>query len=126
MATKTKRIDFQLADWLSPCSVRSGARYSTAAAARASRGLSRRRWSYWRIRKPLSVSPVCREHQKSLRESAKRNLQSMIKRLGLSSYFQVLDAEIRHRNGSMFFFAGLSTVSEEDIRGWGGCRCCVD
>lgn len=66
---------------------------------------------------PLRIACV-REHQKSLRESAKRNLADMIKRLGLSAHYTILDSEIRHRNGSLFFFAGLSTVSEEDIRGW--------
>ena len=66
--------------------------------------------------KPLRI--VCaREHQKSIRESAKRLLEVQIKRAGLSGPYDVLHDEIRHENGSLFFFMGLSLVSEEDIRG---------
>ena len=41
-----------------------------------------------------------------------------IKRLGLGGSFRATHDEVTNENGSLFFFGGLSTVSEEDIRGW--------
>ena len=66
---------------------------------------------------PLRIACV-REHQKSIQESAKRTLELMIARFGLGSAFTSTRDNIRHTNGSFFFFGGMSTVSEEDIRGW--------
>ena len=52
---------------------------------------------------------VCaREIQKSLRDSVKQLIEDKIKALGLSSAFDVLDTEIRHKtNGSRFVFIGM-------------------
>ena len=63
---------------------------------------------------------VCvREHQKSIEESAKQEIELQIRRLGLERYYKITDQHIDHReNGTHFFFRGLSTVQEEDIKGW--------
>ena len=112
-----RQVDFRMADWAQPLfhPYRRKVLYGGRGSGKS-----------WQIaaaliilahKRPLRV--VCaREHQKSLRESAKKVLEGMIKRLGLASYYQITQEEIRHRNGSLFFFSGLSTVSEEDIRGW--------
>ena len=62
---------------------------------------------------------VAREHLKSIQKSALPALELRMKRLGLirPDCFQVLRDEIRHANGSRFWFIGLSKVSEEDIKG---------
>ena len=77
---------------------------------------------------PLTVACV-REHQKSLDDSAKPALINWIDRLGLRrpDAYTVTQTEIRHANGTRFFFAGISTSSEEDIKGWEGVnRCWVE
>jgi len=54
---------------------------------------------------PLRI--LCaREKQNSIRESVHNLLASRITKHGFSDY-EVLNTEIRHRNGSRFFFAGL-------------------
>lgn len=56
--------------------------------------------------KPLRV--LCaREIQKSINESVHQTLKDQIEALGLSSHYEVLNNEIRGKNGSLFLFAGL-------------------
>lgn len=56
--------------------------------------------------KPLRV--LCgREIQKSIRDSSKRLLDDRIAALGLSSFYESTDNEIRGKNGSLMVFAGL-------------------
>ena len=112
-----RRVDFHMPDWAQPLlkphrrKVLYGGRGSgkSWAIGAALIGLAHQ--------KPLRIACV-RETQDSIRDSAKKNLENMIYRLGLGSYFQVLEMEIRHRNGSVIFFSGLSNVTEESIRGW--------
>ena len=69
-----------------------------------------------------------REHQKSLALSAKPAIEGWIQRLGLSAYFHITNDRITNTvTGSVFNFVGMSTVSEEDIKGWEGVtRCWVE
>lgn len=53
-----------------------------------------------------------REIQVSIKESVKRLLDDQIELLGLSSFYQSTDTEIRGRNGTLFTFAGLRTNPE--------------
>lgn len=56
--------------------------------------------------RPLRV--LCaREIQRSIRDSVHQLLRDQIAALGMESFFQVLDSEIRGKNGSLFTFAGL-------------------
>jgi len=48
-----------------------------------------------------------REVQKSIRESVHQLLKDQIEALGLSSFYDAFDGEIRGCNGSLFIFAGL-------------------
>ena len=66
---------------------------------------------------PIRVACV-REHQKSLIESAKLTIEQSIVRMGLSVCFDIQRDVIRGHNGSHFFFRGMSTSTEEAIRGW--------
>lgn len=64
---------------------------------------------------PLRV--LCaREVQKSIKDSVHRLLTDRIQKLGLGAFFEVLDTEIRGRNGSLFLFAGLATHTVESIK----------
>jgi phage terminase large subunit len=56
---------------------------------------------------PLFI--VCgREFQASIRDSVKLLIENKIEALGLKGSFQILDNEIRHKNGSRFTFIGVA------------------
>lgn len=60
---------------------------------------------------------VCiREVQKSIRESVKRLLEDKIAKLGLGSFFDVLQTEIRGANGSLIIFQGMQDHTAESIK----------
>lgn len=70
--------------------------------------------------RPLRV--LCaREIQKSIKQSVHQLLQDTIARLGLSSFYEVLDTEIRGANGSLFLFSGLQTHTVDSIKSFEGC-----
>lgn len=64
-----------------------------------------------------------REIQKSIKDSVKRLLDDEIERLGLSSFYESTENEIRGKNGSLFIFAGLrnNTASIKSIEGVTRC-----
>lgn len=69
--------------------------------------------------KPLRI--LCtREVQKSIKDSVHRLLSDQIPVLGLGAEYEVLDTEIRGRNGSLFVFAGLSSHTVESIKSYEG------
>jgi phage terminase large subunit len=69
--------------------------------------------------KPLRI--LCaREVQRSIRDSVHRLLSDQIQNLELGSFFQVLETEIRGRNGSLFVFSGLCTHTVESIKSFEG------
>ncbi|MDO8534713.1 MAG: PBSX family phage terminase large subunit [Xanthobacteraceae bacterium] len=60
---------------------------------------------------------VCiREVQKSLRESVRQLIIDKIAKLGVGGLFDVLDAEIRGRNGSLIIFVGMQSYNAENIK----------
>jgi len=70
--------------------------------------------------KPLRV--LCaREIQKSIKQSVHTLLNDQIQSLGLGAFYEVLEAEIRGRNGSSFSFTGLATNTVESIKSFEGC-----
>lgn len=70
--------------------------------------------------KPLRV--LCaREVQKSIKDSVHRLLNDQIQAMGLGHLYDVLDTEIRGKNGSLFLFAGLSSHTVESIKSFEGC-----
>ncbi len=62
-----------------------------------------------------------REVQKSIKDSVHKLLSDQIKRLGLSSFYQVLQTEIRGRNGTEILFSGLSDQTADSIKSFEGC-----
>ena len=69
--------------------------------------------------RPLRV--LCaREIQKSIKQSVHTLLSDQIQALGLGAFYEVLEAEIRGKNGSQFSFAGLATNTVESIKSYEG------
>ena len=68
--------------------------------------------------RPIRIC-VAREHLKSIDESAKPELEDRMRNLGLlrPDCYRTTRTSIDHANGTHIFFIGLSTVSEEDIKG---------
>lgn len=62
-----------------------------------------------------------REVQKSIKQSVHTLLSDQIQALGLGAFYEVLEAEIRGKNGSQFSFAGLATNTVESIKSFEGC-----
>lgn len=66
---------------------------------------------------------VCiREIQKSIKDSVKRLLEDKIVSLGLSSYFDILETEIRGKNGSIIVFNGMQNHTADSIKSLEGFR----
>ena len=69
--------------------------------------------------RPLRI--LCaREVQRSMRDSVHRLLKDTIVRLGIESFFEVLDAEIRGLNGSLILFSGLQSHTVDSIKSFEG------
>lgn len=70
-------------------------------------------------RTPLRI--LCaREIQKSMRDSVHRLLRDYIVKLGLESFYEVTDTEIRGPNGTLFLFAGLQAHTVDSIKSFEG------
>ncbi len=70
-------------------------------------------------RNPLRI--LCaREIQKSMRDSVHRLLKDKVIKLGMQGFFEVLDNEIRGRNGSLFLFSGLQSHTVDSIKSFEG------
>ena len=68
-----------------------------------------------------SLRVLCaREIQKSIKQSVHQLLQDQIQSLGLGAFYEVLETEIRGKNGSMFLFAGLANHTVESIKSYEG------
>ena len=61
-----------------------------------------------------------REVQASIAQSVHQLLRDQIAAMGLGEFFEVLQTEIRGRNGSRFFFRGLSDMTAETIKSFEG------
>lgn len=74
-------------------------------------------------RHPLRI--LCaREVQKSIKESVHQLLKDLIIELGLESFYEILETEIRGINGSLFSFAGLATHTVLSIKSFEGYDIC--
>lgn len=63
------------------------------------------------------VRAVCiREVQNTIKDSVKQLLSDKIQKLGLGSFFEVLDTEVRGANGSLIIFRGMQHYSAESIK----------
>lgn len=65
--------------------------------------------------KPLRI--LCtREVQKSIKDSVHSLLCDQIEALGLGSFYEIFDTEIRGKNGTLFIFAGLASHTVESVK----------
>lgn len=90
---------------------------------------SAKSWSFARalvikaVKDPIRV--LCaREVQKSIKQSVHQLLSDQIQALGLGQYFQVMETEIRGRNGSLFTFTGLATHTVDSVKSFEGADIC--
>lgn len=90
---------------------------------------SAKSWSFARAlllqatSKPLRV--LCtREVQKSIKQSVHKLLSDQIQALGLSGFYEILETEIRGKNGSEFSFSGLASHTVDSIKSFEGCDIC--
>lgn len=68
---------------------------------------------------PLRV--LCtREVQKSIKDSVHRLLSDQVAAMGLGDFYEVLETEIRGKNGSVFLFAGLLQHTIDSIKSFEG------
>ena len=65
-----------------------------------------------------------REVQKSIQQSVHQLLKDQIEALGLSAFYEVLATEIRGKNGTQFFFSGLSDQTAESLKSFEGVDVC--
>jgi phage terminase large subunit len=72
------------------------------------------------LQKPGLRVLCCREIQKSLKESAKRLIESKIEQYGLGGLFDVQAAEIKTPGGGLIAFAGLQDHTSESIKSYEG------
>lgn len=72
------------------------------------------------VRKPGFRGLCCREVQKSLKESAKRLLETKIQSHGLAHLFDVQEAQIKTPGGGLIVFAGLQDHTSESIKSYEG------
>ena len=61
-----------------------------------------------------------REIQKNIKESVHQLLKDQIERMGLQEFYDVLETEIRGRNGTLIIFAGLSQLTASSIKSYEG------
>jgi len=69
--------------------------------------------------RPLQIG-CFREVQKSIRDSVYKLISNQIQELGLGKFYDVLSTEIRGKNGTTFYFAGLSAQTRESIKSFEG------
>lgn len=62
----------------------------------------------------------CREVQKSIKQSVHKLLSDRIQAMGLSSFYEILDTEIRGKNGTEFSFAGLLNHTVDSVKSFEG------
>lgn len=61
-----------------------------------------------------------REIQKNIKESVHQLLKDQIEAMDLGDFYEVLETEIRGRNGTLIIFAGLSQLTASSIKSYEG------
>lgn len=72
------------------------------------------------VARPGLRALCCREVQKSLKESAKRLIETKIEAQGVGSLFEVQEAQIKTPGGGLIVFAGLQDHTSESIKSYEG------
>jgi phage terminase large subunit len=74
------------------------------------------------LRNPGTLAVCIRETQRSLNESAKRNVEQTIIQLGVGRYFEVQHDRIRTPGGGLIIFMGMQDHTAESIKSLEGYR----
>ena len=69
--------------------------------------------------RPLRVC-CFREIQRNIKESVHQLLKDQVRKMGLEDFYEVLQTEIRGRNGTLFIFAGLSDLTAASVKSYEG------
>jgi phage terminase large subunit len=73
--------------------------------------------------KPIRV--LCtREIQKSIQQSVHQLLSDQIQSMGLESFYEILQTEIRGKNGTEMYFSGLSNETATSLKSFEGVDVC--
>lgn len=93
--------------------------------ARGGRG-SAKSWGFARALllqgRAKSLRILCtREVQKSIKDSVHKLLSDQIAAMKLTAFYEILETEIRGKNGSSFVFAGLASHTIDTIKSFEGC-----
>lgn len=113
-----------VADWEMPEALAFLAEPARYKVARGGRG-SGKSWGFARAlliqgyERPLRIM-CAREIQKSIKQSVHQLLSDQIQAMGLSDEYEVLQTEIRGRNGTMIHFVGLSDQTADSIKSFEG------
>ena len=65
-----------------------------------------------------------REIQKSIKQSVHKLLSDQIQSMGLSSFYEILETEIRGKNGTEFSFTGLASHTVDSIKSYESVDIC--
>lgn len=65
-----------------------------------------------------------REIQKSIQQSVHQLLKDQITAMGLDHFYEVLNTEIRGKNGTEFYFSGLSDQTADSLKSFEGVTHC--
>jgi len=101
------------------------ARYKVA---RGGRG-SGKSWGFARallvIGANKTIRVLCtREIQKSIQQSVHQLLKDQIAALGLGSFYEVQETKIIGKNGTAFYFSGLSDITADSLKSFEGVDVC--
>lgn len=68
-----------------------------------------------------TIRVLCtREVQKSIKQSVHQLIRDQVIAMGLESFYQVLETEVRGKNGTQFLFSGLSDLTADSIKSFEG------
>lgn len=65
-----------------------------------------------------------REVQKSIQQSVHQLLADQIASMGLSEFYEILQTEIKGKNGTEFYFSGLSNETSDSLKSFEGVTHC--
>ncbi len=65
-----------------------------------------------------------REVQKSIQQSVHQLLADQISSMGLADFYEVLQTEIKGKNGTEFYFSGLSNETSDSLKSFEGVTHC--
>ena len=115
-------LNIQWPKWMKPILLKHWAYIGLHGGRGSGKSFQAAQWLIMRLVENPKLFVVCvRETQKSLKESVKKLLEEVIILLGVSAHFDILEAEIRCKNGNgKVVFFGLSSVTTDALKSMAG------